>query len=175
MRARIFDDTVVATLDRPAAGNGDDRVCVDTGGNRGRGHRLQDRVVWRHAEQAARSEVTRIDLEVRGIPRKFDAGLDNARRESKKSSQELGDRKFGEIAAAMRCGNEDDAPSGWHWLDEDGLPQQFAPLRRESGLVERLVGDGIPHLVAGIDNHGLSEEAALAVSDDYHLRQRRVV
>src|SRR6267378_2935514 len=33
MRARIFDDAVVATLDRPAAGNGDDRVCVDTGGN----------------------------------------------------------------------------------------------------------------------------------------------
>ena len=54
----------VAALNRPVAGNGNDRVCVDTGDNRCRGHRLQDRVVWRHAEQAAGSEATRIDFEV---------------------------------------------------------------------------------------------------------------
>jgi hypothetical protein len=91
MRARILDDTVVAALDGPVAGNSNDRMRVDARGNRRRGHHLQDRIVWRHAEQAARSEIARVDLEVSGIPREFGAGLDDARRESEKSSQELGD------------------------------------------------------------------------------------
>jgi len=55
MRTRILDDTVVAAFDRAVTGNRDDRVRVDAGGNRSRGYRLEDRVVWRHAEQAARS------------------------------------------------------------------------------------------------------------------------
>ena len=101
MRARILDDTVVAALDRPVAGNSNDRMRVDAGGNRCRGHRLQDRIVRRHAEQAARSEIAWVDLEIAGIARKFDACLDNAHGEGKKSPQELGDRIFGEIAAAM--------------------------------------------------------------------------
>ena len=101
MRARILDDTVVAALDRPVAGNSNDRMRVDAGGNRCRGHRLQDRIVRRHAEQAARSEIAWVDLEVADIARKIAADLDDAYRESKKSPQKLGDRIFGEIAAAM--------------------------------------------------------------------------
>src|SRR5215831_19568261 len=50
----------------------------------------------------------------------------------------------------------------------------FASLRREIDLVERLVGDGAPHSVPGVDNHSLGEEAALAVADDHDLRQRGV-
>ena len=69
MRARIFDDTVVAALDRPIAFNRDDRMRVDTGSNRRNGHRLQDRVVWRHPEQAARPQIARVDLEVAGVAR----------------------------------------------------------------------------------------------------------
>ena len=84
MRARILDDTVVAAFDRPIAGNRDDRMRMDTGGTRGCGHRLEDRVVWRHAEQAARTQGARVDLEVAGIPREFDAGPDDAQWESKK-------------------------------------------------------------------------------------------
>ena len=85
MRARILDDTVVAALDGPVAGNSNDRMRVDARGNRRRGHRLQDRIVWRYAEQAARSEIAWVDLEIAGIARKFDAGLDNAHGEGEKS------------------------------------------------------------------------------------------
>src|ERR1700751_6354706 len=98
MRARIFDDTVVAAFDRPIAGNRNDRMRVDTGGYRCCGHRLKDRVVWRHAEQAARPEIVRVNLEVAGIARKFDAGADDAQWKSKESAQELGDRIFGKVA-----------------------------------------------------------------------------
>jgi hypothetical protein len=108
MRARIFDDIVVAAFDRPIAGNRDDRMRMDTGGNRCCGHRLEDRVVWRHAKQTARTQVARVDLEVAGIARKFDAGADDAQRESKKPAQELGDRIFSEVAATVRRGDGTD-------------------------------------------------------------------
>jgi len=107
MRARIFDDTIVAARDRPVAGNRNDRMSVDAGSYRCRSHRLEDRVVRRHAEQAARSEVAWVDLEVTGIPRKFGGGLDDAHRESEKSTQELSDRIFREITAAVGRRNED--------------------------------------------------------------------
>ncbi len=91
MRARILDDAVVAALDRPIAGNRDNRMRVNAGSDRRRGHSLNYRVLRRHAEQTARAQAARVDLEVSGIPREFGAGLDDARRESEKSSQELGD------------------------------------------------------------------------------------
>src|SRR5262252_9209252 len=121
MRARILDDTVVAALDRAVAGNRDDRMSVDTGGNRRCGHRLQDRVVWRHAEQAARPQIARVDLEVAGITREVGTELEDAHWKGKKSPQELGDRILGEVAAAVRCGDEDDAPHIGRWLDKNGL------------------------------------------------------
>ena len=108
MRARIFDDTVIAALDWPIAANRDDRMRMDTRGNRRCGHRLEHRVVGRHAEQAARSEIARVDLEVAGIARKFGAGPDDAQWKSKESAQELGDRIFGKIATAVRRGDEDE-------------------------------------------------------------------
>src|SRR6516164_11005116 len=113
MRARIFDDTVVAALDRAIALNRDDRMRVDTGGNRCCGHRLEDRIVWRHAEQAARSEIARVDFEVTGIAREVGADLEDAHRESEESPQELGDWKFGEIAGAVQRGDEDDKTHIW--------------------------------------------------------------
>src|SRR5215472_19243240 len=75
MRARIFDDTVIAALDRPTAFNRDDRMRVDTRCNRRCGHRLEYRVVWRHAEQAAQSQFAWVDLEVTGIAREVGAYL----------------------------------------------------------------------------------------------------
>jgi len=57
VRARIFDDTVIAVLDRPVAGDRNDRLRVNAGSDRRRSHCLEDRVVRRHAEQAARAEL----------------------------------------------------------------------------------------------------------------------
>jgi hypothetical protein len=59
---------------------------MDTGGNRRCRHRLEDWVAWRHAEQAARSEIVRVDLEVAGIARKFDARPDDAQWKSEESA-----------------------------------------------------------------------------------------
>src|SRR6516162_10143910 len=98
----------------------------------------------------------------------------NAQWESKKLTQELGDRIFGEIAAAMRRGDEDDPAHIWQWLDEHGSAQKITPFGRQADLVDRLVGDGLPNPVTGIDDHCLGKETALAVANDDHLRQRRV-
>jgi hypothetical protein len=148
MRARIFDDTVVAALDRPIAGNRDDRMCMDTGGNRRCSHRLEHRVVGRHAEQAARSEIVRVDVEVAGIARKFDARPDDAQWKSKEPAQKLGDRILGEIATAVWRGDEDDPAQIWLRLDEDGPAQEIPPFRREADLLDWLISDGLPHPVA---------------------------
>src|SRR6516165_5094332 len=131
MRARIFDDTVVAAFDRPIAFNRDDRMRVDTRGNRRCGHRLEDRVVWRHAEQATRSEIARVDLEVAGIAREVGTDLEDAHWKGKEPPQELGDRIFGKIAAAVRRGDEDDTTHIGHWFDEYGAAQKFASFRRQ--------------------------------------------
>jgi hypothetical protein len=42
---------------------------VNAGSDRRRSHCLEDRVVRRHAEQAARAELARVDLAVTGVPR----------------------------------------------------------------------------------------------------------
>jgi len=57
---------------------------------------------------------------------------------------------FGEIAAAVRRGDEDDAAHIWHWLDEHGPAQQIAPFWREVDFVERFVGDGVLHPIVDV-------------------------
>src|ERR1700756_2019459 len=109
MRARIFDDTVIAALDRSVAGDRNDRVRMNAGSDRRRSHCLEGWVVRRHAEQAARSELARVDLEVTGIPREIGGGLDDAHWKSKKLPQEFGYRILREIAAAVRRGDKDNA------------------------------------------------------------------
>ena len=78
MRARIFDDAVIAALDRPVAGNRNDRVRVNTGSDRRRGYCLEDWVLWSHTKQAARSEIARVDLEVSGIAGEVGTDLDES-------------------------------------------------------------------------------------------------
>jgi len=127
MRARILDDTVVAALDRPIAGNRDDRMRMDTWCNRCCRHRLEDRVAGRHAEQAARTEIVGVDLEVAGIARKLRASADDAQWESEKPPQELGDRIFGEIAAAVRRSDKDDPAHIGQRLDETARRKRSRP------------------------------------------------
>src|SRR6516162_9652265 len=68
------------------------------------------------------------------VAREVGTDLEDAHWEGKKSPQELGDRIFGEIAATVRCGNEDDTTHIGQWLDKDGLAQDIAPFRREVDL-----------------------------------------
>ena len=72
---------------------------MDAGGNGRCGHCLEHRVAWGHAEQAARTQAARVDLEVADVARKLYAGPDDAQWKSEESAQKLGDR---EISGAAR-------------------------------------------------------------------------
>ena len=80
----------------------------------------------------------------------------------------------GEVAAAVRGGDEDDAAHERQRLHERHLANHLSLLVGHLHFFEGLVADGPPEPIAAVDDRHLRQQTALAVADHDHVAKARI-
>ena len=110
------------------------------------------------------------------VPAELGREARDLERHDRQPPDEIGDDPVSrDEAPAVGRRDEHDARHLGKRLDEHPAPDELARLVGEMKLVEGLPADGVPQAIAGADGLHLDQQAALAVPDEHHSAECRVL